>query len=302
MRVFFIALKPSAALTAPVVLALLGMLIVSCGTKIDTGRNAERKPDYKNTTEATTPASQEDAPQSSCFGSATESIPELETICGVLPLSERTHFLSLHDIVCNEKKLLNLFLPECGWQGQEQKPLGFLKVLDHTPLANTDVHMFYYLSAYSLTVKNSAQSLKDLLFFAFSDPAGFQSKYIFPKNTVVTPHASGVERIGKADRLIFDMDITGSVGSTRFVNEMRGYQASEKVEVVTERSQGPGEGINMRKSLQISKRLDDGSQKIVVLEEFEVPDRGLHDIALKVLRAHDVNRMKLFMDNAGIKP
>lgn len=275
----------------------VALLLSSCGTNIDTGRNAKHRKQRASS------GTLNSFSESSCFGSSAEEVVGLDVVCQALPAAERSHFDKLLKGLCDDKKATNLFRNECGWDGSKQDAGAYLRALEHTDLKNQATHDFYYLSAYSLTVRKTKQSLKQLLFLAFSQPAFFQENYIFPKNTKVTPHPAGVEKVyNNAEKLVFDMDITGSVGATRFVNEMIGYDAGSGVEVVTERLLEAREGIKSRRSLQISRANPDGTHKIVVFEEYTVPDRGLHDIALELLYKHDLNRMKLFIDNAEIEP
>lgn len=280
---------------------VLFILLSACGTKVDTGRNSIPRPPAESGDDGSGKKLDELGSQS-CFGSSGDEPEILSLFCATLKDHQGHYFEKLTTLVCEEKKLYNLFLPECGWTGEAgEKPASFILPIEHTELGDKKSGDFYYMSAYGLTLGKSKKSLKKLLLFAYSDPEGFKKKFIFPPSTKVVPHEPGIFNDGQDQLLVYDMEIKGSATKIGFSSELRGYEVKKHFEVITERLLTTKTRINMRRTIMLSFPLPDGRSKIVVLEEFDVQDGTLHDIAFDVLTRHDESRMRLFYDNYQIK-
>jgi len=56
--------------------------------------------------------------------------------------------------------------------------------------------------------------------------------------------------------------------------------------------------IHARKNVTISYRISDTLEKVVSIEERDIPDLGLHQVALEQLYSLDQEEIKMRMDNA----
>ncbi len=266
-----------------------------CGSKTSAGRNGdveERRIKKKED------SSDEKESSFSCF-SAVKELPEtMVQVCEELANGHHPKFAAIQAALCHRKQLSHLLKPECGWQGSGSgEPSQYIKVVNHTDLNSTGTD-FYYFGAYSLTLKRNNLSFRDILHLAHSDPNGYKNfGYKLPKHTIITPISSSTGDNG-SEELTYRMDIVASVGSTHFRSTMKSYQTENGTDIIFDEADGIFDGIKQRNALTIAFELPNNSVKVVVLEEKEIPDRGLHDIAKKVLKGLDISRMKLYYENS----
>lgn len=95
----------------------------ACGSKIDTGRNADptlwpKSSEETDTTETKPPGSQPGLNGTNCFDAATTEIPETITKLCQEHLKPEPAFEKLYPIICEQGKVIAAFdHPECGWDG-----------------------------------------------------------------------------------------------------------------------------------------------------------------------------------------
>lgn len=267
-----------------------------CGSKSSTGRNrdVEQRRAKKKEEQVTAKES-----ASSCFAKVTELPETMTQVCAELANGHHPKFAAIQDVLCQRKELSHLLKTECGWQG-ENSPSKFIKVINHTDLKSSGTD-FYYFGVYSLTLKRNNFSFREILRLAHSDPSGYKNfGYKLPKHTVITP-ISPITNNNGIEELSYRMDISASVGSTRFTSTMKSYQTDNGTDIIFDEADGIFDGIKKRNALTIAFELPDHRVKVLVLEEKEIPDRGLHNIAKKVLKGLDISRMRLYYENSLVQ-
>src|SRR5690606_29993468 len=110
----------------------------------------------------------------SCFGTVAQLPTVLQSFCSDISSKDKSTFPRIYETLCVKKRLANLVLPECGWNGEgdDKDRANFLKVLDSTSVDDPSPS-FYYFSAYSLTLPKNENSFKDTIFFAHREPKKF---------------------------------------------------------------------------------------------------------------------------------
>jgi hypothetical protein len=301
------------------IFTLMSVTIAGCGkVTVDSGRNANppkteiAQPEESRETESnspevsegennapanTTPSTTINTPVNTgnattsapvgkviCFGTGTPTA-EIESVCKAFDEQKKSEFATAYKMLCVEKQLVNLILPQCGWTGTGSKDK-FSRIVKSTPVGDQSTQEFYFLSAHSLTLAGKKTAYADLVLQAYSEPDAFRAKYAVPKEAKITADGNGVARSGTSASVRYHFEVSG-LTKTKFLAEARVLPVSENTTIIFNRAIGQMEGLKARNSLNIESRLADGRTKLLWIEERIVPDGGQHPIALSKMMKLD---------------
>jgi hypothetical protein len=232
-----------------------------------------------------------------CFGKSADVAPsELEAFCSGIPQDLQEYYAQAHKILCVEKKLHNLFLPQCGWSGTGALA-NYLRVLDSTPL-NDAGDEFYYLSAASLTIGPTSHSYPEVALLAYSDPESFRKRFILA-GAEITPDGSGIVQQGETRQANYHFAVMG-LTKTSFVGQIRVVDYGKNLRAVFNTALRDFQGLKARRNLTLVTPLADGREKLVIIEERLIPDGGQHQIAWSKMLKLDQVELENRLNNSKV--
>ncbi len=301
----------------------LGLAITACGTKVHVGRNSHKKPILNPLAPEVGPAGESASESAGSEGRQPESgsgglrtpegkvvsclakvdeLPEgLATMCSEWREDLQAHFPEAYRRICEQRELSHMFESGCAWPGNE-KSRSFLRVLARTDLKDPG-ETFHYVAtfAYRFPFAHAQIPPAEIFFLGYADPAQYLANgFIYPKNSKVTP-ASAVEALPSGRR---QFQYRYEMSGMRKVS-FRGLVITGKINNGLDVALNVGVdefvGLQMKRSLALGITTADGAYHGVMLEERQVGDRGLHDVAFSALRDMDVGLMQTILDNAKVE-
>jgi hypothetical protein len=225
-----------------------------------------------------------------CWSSPEKTPAVIEDFCEQIPSMLRQAFAKSLNLVCENRRFLNLLRPECGWDGTGNS-VDHLRVVESTPVDDRSTDFFYF-SIYALTAGPASFSYPSTLALVATNVEAFKRSFQVPGGAAVSPAGNGIRTEGPLKTFRYSFAVNG-LAKFGFVGEVQLLKVDDRLTAVFNRAVDELEGLKSRRNLTLSMRLENGREKLLTIEERLVPDLGQHQIALSKMIKLD----KLEMEN-----
>jgi hypothetical protein len=265
--------------------------------EVEVGRNGSTQPELfvEGNESADTLDPQGDGKRISCFKPELVLPSVFEEFCNNVVNPQAMQ--EIVRVVCEEGRIIHLWLAECGWDGKElSERERYFRTLLRTPKEDKG-EWLHYIGTYSLSFADtgSIDSFMDLMMEAHGNTAAFLSKYHLPESTKITPVS--YQRSNTNPYAPYTISVLSNDLEITYTGEIFGSRnkGQEIMQCFIYESKAMN-NISTASSVVFSGRLDDGTYKVVVLENRVIKDMQLHEVAWLAVRKSDLDRMKLYND------
>ena len=287
------------------VIATLASFTAACGNSVQVGANAEKARELTKE-QASADANPSDDPvvgtpvagatagqgaNLTCFGAAPTLDAGLEKFCAIADPAIRDSFATAFATICDEKKLVNLFLPPCAWNGAGTSDK-HRRVIDKTALSDQASQDFRYFAAYSVNAQSSRDAMVALIKRELTDP-DYPKTFVAIKNSSITNVATNPD--GSID---YSVELANSSATIRF--RARVVFAELTPDLVAIFDYGISDYVVVKEHhfLHFVRRIDDTSSRIVGIDEKVLADGGNHAVAYTNLTDVLKQRMERDYENS----
>lgn len=293
------------------------IMIASCGTRVDVGRNEEKgnpvPPELQEkkqpedeitvTEDEFGPADNSGSQNSSngspikltCFGESPSTPAYLEDFCKNADAEQRKVFATTFDLICEKKKLINLFRNACSYDGEGEQSKYF-RILKNTDVKDQEAKEFYFLAGFSVTADSTIEDKFNLIYFGYSDQKAFVERYVEIENA---HYYDAVVNKSKGE-ILYSAELASSAAVASFRGKIKLQRFSDDLAVVYNYSIGDTVVIKEHAYIIFIVKLPDNKTRVVAVDEKLVDDSGNHTIAFQTVLKVAKQRMNMEYENAKL--
>lgn len=227
-----------------------------------------------------------------CFGPAPALPPGFDAFCALEEPTIRTAFAASFKRICEERRLLNLFLDPCGWKGVGPSDK-FRRVLDKTALDAEASQDFAFYAAYSVTTESGLEAQTALVKRELEDPR-YADTFVIIKNSRVFDLAQNAD--GTYD---YTVELASSSATVKFRAHVVFVPLSPDLTAVFDYAVSDKVIVKEHRFLRFIQRVDAGHSRIVAIDDKLVADGGNHVLAYQNLT--DVLRQRMERDHENAR-
>ena len=116
-----------------------------------------------------------------CYGPAPELKGGVQAFCDGLGDDLKATFAKSYDWICNQRRLVNLFLRPCSWTGENGSEK-YRRVLEKTDLQDMDLQDFHFLGAYGMTSQSTPEDHLSLIYREMTD-LSYDDRFVSIRNS-----------------------------------------------------------------------------------------------------------------------
>lgn len=211
-----------------------------------------------------------------CYGPAPSLDADFEAFCAFPNDARRQAFATAFELVCSQRKLINLALAPCSWSGAGEKTK-FRRVLQKTALDDQAAQDFRFLAAYAVTSESKLEDHAALLLREMTDP-NYGQTFVTIKNSKV------YDVVAKPDGSFdYTADFASSAARVSFRANLSIAQITPRLWVAFDYAFDGFVLVKEHRFLRFLVRLDDKRTRLVALDEKLVSDAGNHPLAYQNL-------------------
>jgi len=211
-----------------------------------------------------------------CYGPTPSLDADFAAFCAFPNDARRQAFATAFDLVCNQRKLINLALAPCSWTGAGEKTK-FRRVLQKTALDDQAAQDFRFLAAYAVTSESKLEDHAALILREMNDP-NYGQTFVTIKNSKV------YDVVAKPDGSFdYTADFASSAARVSFRANLSIAQITPRLWVAFDYAFDGFVLVKEHRFLRLLVRLDDKRTRLVALDEKLVSDAGNHPLAYQNL-------------------
>ncbi len=227
-----------------------------------------------------------------CFGPAPALPAGFEAFCALEEPTLRTAFAASFKRICEERRLLNLFLEPCGWRGVGASDK-FRRVIEKTALDAEASQDFAFYAAYALTTESGLEAQTALVKRELEDP-NYADSFVSIKNSRVYDLAQNAD--GTYD---YTVELASSSATVKFRAHVVFVSLSPDLTAVFDYAVSDKVIVKEHRFLRFIQREGAGHSRVVAIDDKLVADGGNHVLAYQNLT--DVLRQRMERDHENAR-
>lgn len=225
-----------------------------------------------------------------CFGAAPELKGGVQAFCDGLSDDLKATFAKSYDWVCNQRRLVNLFLRPCSWNGANGSEK-FRRVLEKTDLADGTTNDFRFFAAYGMTSQSTPEEHLALIFREMTDP-DYARRFVTIRNSRIYDVATRPD--GGFD---YSVAFASSAATVGFRAALRS-ETFGSLTAVFDYATGGHVLVKEHRFLRLMLAGAAGTTRILAIDEKLISDGGQHQVAYQNLTDVLKQRMERDYENS----
>lgn len=228
-----------------------------------------------------------------CFGESPTLRPGFQAFCDDLKPELRQIFAASYDLICNQKRLVNLILRPCSWNGASGATSDkFRRVLAKTDIADVDTKDFSFLAAYGMTSESTPEEHVALILREMTDP-NYATNFVTIRNSrlhAITPRPEG--------GFDYSVEFASSAATVAFRAALYSEQFAGGLTAVYDYAISDEVLVKEHRFLRLIVAGDEGTSRIIAIDEKLISDGGNHQVAYQNLTDVLKQRMERDYENS----
>ncbi len=267
--------------------------MAACGTEVKVGRNSNPSLFASDSDEFLAASSDATGGGASlnlgCFGQVPDAAmpATIVDLCASTPESIRSDYAKIFATLCDERRLVNLVQPECGWDGASE--LGrHLQVLERTDLDATEIKEFDFYAAGSATLTRTMDEYLQAFYRGYEDPEFRARLKVYDKvklTDVVVDRDTG--------RIDYTVEIKSSAATVGFTGEIHVIKYDSGLVAIFDRAVRDLRIVKENRFVTLLAPAVDGQLVVALIDQKKIDDLGNHRIAFSTSIKFDKERLEL---------
>ncbi len=226
-----------------------------------------------------------------CYGPAPELKGGVQAFCDGLGEDLKATFAKSYDWICNQRRLVNLFLRPCSWTGENGSEK-YRRVLEKTDLQDMNSQDFHFLGAYGMTSQSTPEDHLSLIYREMTDPS-YDDRFVSIRNSRlydIVPRADG--------GFEYSVEFASSAATVGFRAALHAQTFGNLV-AVFDYAIGGQVLVKEHRFLRLMlPGADAGTTRVVAVDEKLISDGGQHQVAYQNLTEVLKQRMERDYENS----